>query len=447
MRPDAGTSKSDTKPVPQVTYVGYLRAHLGVGEAARGYIRALASAEVSLSLLDVSSESRSQTGDYDLVESSGVAARGQHSDLALIHVNAQEFPTILAKHASSLRSMRRRIGIWVWETTDFPEQWADRFEMLEEVWVPSRFVATAVSLKAPCPVVVIPHAVSIPAHDATRGAFGFSDTEFLFLTQFDFLSVPERKNPEGVILAFKQAFSQRDAVRLVIKTMNAEYGPGTRQRLQAMAGDSRISFIDKALADKERYNLLAAADCFVSLHRAEGFGLSLAEAMAMGKPVIATGWGGNLEFMDLTNSILVPYELRTLEFDAGPYPAGTRWAEPDIEAAAAAMRRVYVEPAWAEKIATRAKHDIARQLAPKVIGARMKTRLELVAARATAPDARSYGIQTAITRPSAIMSHMKYFAGMLFSQPREFSRRAWLYYQCFGLRALVRHAIHRASKA
>jgi glycosyltransferase involved in cell wall biosynthesis len=379
--------------VPKVMYMGYFRSHLGIGEAARGYFDALTHQGTPLSLLDISNESSNPVGDYQVVQAYG-PGEAQRASVALIHVNADELPRILAIYASAVRA-QHKIGIWAWETSDFPDRWLDRFDLLDEVWVPSHFIATAIAAKAPCPVIVVPHVVKVPPPKLRRPAFGLADDVFVFLMQFDFNSVAFRKNPDGAIHAFKTAFADSEAVKLVVKTINGDCQPSRLKRLREFADDPRIVFMDKTFDHQRRYDLLAAADCYVSLHRAEGFGLSMAESMAYGKPVIATGWSGNIEFMNVSNSCLIPFRLEPLANDQAPYPAGTVWAEPDLEVAATSMRRVFLDRQWAAAIGAQAKSDIASRLSPEVIGQLMRDRLKIKAAlrvrRAGSGDAITTG--------------------------------------------------------
>ncbi len=391
--------------LPRVTYVGYLRAHLGLGQAARGYVKALTSVGMPVKLVDVSVSSESEVGDYDIVDNYGAGDWDDSCDVHVVHVNADQLPWVLSEHAP--RPLKRPcVGVWAWETEEFPDEWLDRFELVDEIWVGSRFMAETIGAKAPVPVQIMPHVVTVPQPRLRRDDLGLADDEFVFLVQFDLLSNMHRKNPEAAIAAFKRAFPGTEKARLIIKTMNADREPAKTQRLKDLADDPRITFWDEALDDNRRHALLAAADCFVSLHRAEGFGLSLAESMAYGKPVIATGWSGNLEFMTGFNSLLVPYDLKPLEFDQGPYRAGTMWAEPDIDEAAKAMRRVWEDRDFAAAVGARAARSVSEQLSPEAIGRKMADRLQCVCAnRATeVPSviARRRRLRWALVRDAAM---------------------------------------------
>jgi glycosyltransferase involved in cell wall biosynthesis len=361
-------------------YVGYLQAELGVGEAARGYLRALtargyAPRPVDASFLTVHRPNVRAFHGTDV-------RRLPSAPLNILHLDIGDMVGVLevlgAKEA--IRDSYN-VGIWAWETQELPEEWSDRFRFVNEVWTGSRFMADAIGRKAPVPVLVIPHVVEVPRVLPDRAAFGLADDEFTFLFTFDYCSTTLRKNPAACIRAFKQAFRPDDKVRLVVKSLNAGRFPELEQRLRAEGHGARVSFLDRSLESLERYRLISSCDAYVSLHRAEGFGLAMAEAMAYGKPVIATGWSGNMEFMSPVNSLPVAYELRPLDEDAAPYKRGTVWAEPDLADAAGKMRSVWEDPALRASISERAARDIAAHLSSEAIGGLMAGRLEWIAAR------------------------------------------------------------------
>ena len=225
----------------------------------------------------------------------------------------------------------------------------------------------------------IPYAIDVRVPPGIgRRELGVPTDGFVFLYMFDALSVPARKNPMAVVEAFEKAarrFSR--PAWLVLKMINGDRENDLRRRLEAArARTPNIVTIERYLKRPELNALFQAADCYVSLHRAEGYGLTLAESMFLGKPVIATGWSANMDFMTPWNSIPVPYQLVQLDQDHGPYPAGQWWAEPDIDAAAAAMVRVVNEPDYASALGANASRDIRSQLSPAAVGAIIRRRLD-----------------------------------------------------------------------
>jgi glycosyltransferase involved in cell wall biosynthesis len=184
---------------------------------------------------------------------------------------------------------------------------------------------------------------------------------------FDYSSVLQRKNPLGLVEAYCRAFGPGDGARLVIKTIHADIWPAAAAQVREAAGDrDDIIFLDGYLDSIEMRALFHLLDCYVSLHRSEGLGLTLASAMAAGTPAIATGWSGNLEFMTPENSILCPYDLVEVGPGADPYPAEARWANPDLDAAAGAMRRMVDQPGFTEDLGAKARTTFADNFRPSV---------------------------------------------------------------------------------
>jgi glycosyltransferase involved in cell wall biosynthesis len=184
---------------------------------------------------------------------------------------------------------------------------------------------------------------------------------YLFLFMFDYLSTIQRKNPIGLIEAFKRAFAPGEGPQLLLKTINGPLRPLAEEAVLWAAHDrADIHVIDCSLSATERDALMATCDCYVSLHRSEGFGLTMAEAMALGKPVIGTAYSGNLEFMTDDTSMLVPFAPVRVPRGCGPYPPDATWADPDLDEAARAMRTLASDPAAAAALGTRARDHIAR---------------------------------------------------------------------------------------
>ncbi|HEY0052155.1 MAG TPA: glycosyltransferase [Caulobacteraceae bacterium] len=283
----------------------------------------------------------------------------------LIHANAPECLIALMTHDPADWGDRYRIGYWAWETPEIPVAWARVAPWLHEIWTPSAFVAEAVRAgldRLPAaprpPVKVMPHPVAAPAWLERRGAAG--DGVVRTLVMFDGRSAYARKNPWAAIEAWVRAFPVADpGAALTVKVGQVDVDPAAAARLRALVTErSDIRLLSDRMDDQAVWRLIDGHDVFLSLHRSEGFGLGLAEAMDLGKTVIATAWSGNLEFMRSDASVLVPFRLVPIDDPTGAY-GGNVWAEPDVEAAAGALRRVVGDPAFRAAVAQTAPASIA----------------------------------------------------------------------------------------
>jgi glycosyltransferase involved in cell wall biosynthesis len=336
----------------------------GIGRAGRLTIKAAEAWGVPLVVHDI-------RGDPEML---GVPSDLPPGGVWLAHCNPPEAAVVLSQPADHLWATRYRIGYWAYELAELPRFWTASIPFFHEIWTPSRFVADAVEQargSATTVVRVVPHPVAIdPPPEVTPRTGG----PLTFLVMVDARSSLARKNPLGAIRAFQQAFSPGDTdVRLVVKVVAGWKDPrGVASLRDAAAGWKAIRFIEDELSDAETQRLLATADCLVSLHRAEGFGLPIAEGMLAGLPVIATDWSGNTDFTRGA-SYEVAYSLIPAVDSSGRYSGtGQRWADPDIAAAAALMRQVRADPAGRAAIARRGQQrvrELCRELPLDAIAA------------------------------------------------------------------------------
>jgi glycosyltransferase involved in cell wall biosynthesis len=333
-----------------VNVVGYIHEQSGLGEIARLLVDVLRHAAIPYALVPV--------GRQPLA--SRVRRTAPVYETNVVCVNPDALPSLVERVGQSFFRDRRTVGFWWWEVESFPPTLAAAEHLVDEIWVGSRHVAGAVRERVEKPVHVFPVPIVRPAVDpVNRSTLGVPQDSFVFLFTFNFLSVFERKNPLGLIEAFGRAFAPGEGPVLVLKSINSRFFPRERARLRAaVAARPDIVLLDGAVEESRYRALVVAADAYVSLHRAEGLGLTIAEAMALGKPAIATAYSGNLEFMTDENSYLVPFELTPIPPGMGPYPPGTPWAEPNLEAAAAYMRAVVEQPKEASAKAERAVRDL-----------------------------------------------------------------------------------------
>jgi glycosyltransferase involved in cell wall biosynthesis/2-polyprenyl-3-methyl-5-hydroxy-6-metoxy-1,4-benzoquinol methylase len=367
-----------------VNVAGYLRSELGVGEAARTVITALDAQGVPVMPIHGTYVPNSRQGHAFAFLDPGAA----QFPVNLICVNADQLPAFMADAGPRFSEGRYTIGFWWWEVTRFPDRSLGAFDLIDEVWVGSEHVAEALRQSSKVAVVKIRIPVTMaPIAPLSRAQLSMPEG-YVFFFMFDFHSVIERKNPMAVIDAFRAAFPPGSGASLVIKCINHESKPDEYDRLRlTVGGHPDIHIVNRYVSAQEKDAMLAAADCYVSLHRSEGFGLTPAEAMYLGKPVIATGYSGNLEYMTPENSYLVDYTLRRIGAGNFPYPADGEWAEPDREHAARLMREVVENPLVAERRGRQAAADIRANFSPQAAGETMARRLEFVRAHLEAQKA------------------------------------------------------------
>ncbi len=346
---------------PGVNIYGYIFAEHGVGEAVRLLTKNVQQAGLDFSIIPyLETFSRQEAPITDLGSAEAIY------DMNILVINADTVPKFVRRFGPEILEGRYNIGLWSWEIEDLPDWMADSAQYLDEIWAVSSFTAEAIARSVSCPVLAVPHPIPILQSKPTqREKLGLAG-DFLFLFCFDFNSIFERKNAPAIIEAFKLAFPADHDACLVLKTINGVDFPQQMELLQAAAIDyPNVKVVDGYLQSHEQQELMNACDAYVSLHRAEGFGLTLGEAMSLGKPLIATAYSGNLDFMTDENSYMVPYDLVEIGEGCDPYPATSRWAEPRVEAAADLMRRVFEHPEEARKKAAQARKDIEQEHTPE----------------------------------------------------------------------------------
>ncbi|MBA3881171.1 MAG: glycosyltransferase family 4 protein [Chthoniobacterales bacterium] len=275
-----------------------------------------------------------------------------------------------------------RIAYWSWELDSLPAEWPCFDGLFDEIWTPSTFVAETMRTRFDLPIAVMPHAmVMAEPQRVGRSEIGVLDDHYVFLFMFDICSELERKNPLGLIRAFRRAFSPDQKVTLLLKLVRGELDPAATAQLAAEAEGANIVFVNEVASRERALGFVEMCDCYVSLHRSEGFGLTVAEAMSLRKPVIATGYSGNLDFMDAENSFLVDYAIVPVESRGPNYQCGGWWAEPSEEHAAALMRSVWLDRDIAAAKAQKGRARVIEQLAPTAIGRQMRDRLLEIARR------------------------------------------------------------------
>lgn len=276
------------------------------------------------------------------------------------------------------------IAHWVWEQMKLPSGTLAQLDLVDEIWAASAFVRDLYLSQTDTTAVMMPMVATrddAPEGIEERGRewFGIADDRFVFLTIASALSSHERKNPLGAMHAFRKAFAHgQTEAQLVIKLIPAE---GELGALDLFTDDPAfgpdIQLLEAHFTDEETSALFHACDCFVSLHRSEGFGLGAAEAMSIGRPVIVTAWSGPADYLTDANSLPVPFTMRVIDDPGLPwYAPGLEWAEPDLDVAASSMRRIIDDPGLAARLGAQGRIDIRDRFSFDAVGRAITSRLQ-----------------------------------------------------------------------
>lgn len=361
----------------KVSVVGHPFGPLGTSRAARSVFASFRAAGVDTTLFDVWGQTTPEP--RHALEMGPFHVR-QFGDFNVFQLNGDEVEPAL-QHLGGLPKGAVNAVYPMWELPRYPSKWARELDRFDEVWAATRFIAQSIEPAVKVPVIHLPLATQLSLTSfRSRRFFGMPESLYAFLFFFDLRSYSARKNPEAVIEAFELFLSARPWAQacLVMKVHGAANAPEAAEQLrQRIDGrDERMLLIDRQMTEEEIGALIYSCDAFVSLHRAEGYGLGLAEAMALGKPVIGTGYSGNLDFMDQSVAHLVDYRLVPVERRAYPEWQGQVWAEPDVEHAARLMTMLYDDPAGGRRLGRRGGQHMQAFFSFRAAGLRYVSRLD-----------------------------------------------------------------------
>jgi len=356
-----------------INLIGYPLADIGEGEFIRQTAKSLARVGVDFGIYN--SETKLDRNNQRLA--SLIQSNNPYL-VNIFHLKPDQIEASIIRHGESLVSGHFNIGYWAWELSKCPSTWMRSLKYFHEIWCPSRFIQSALSDSSIRPTLYIPPAFDIEEPKGfDRRYFNLPENQFLFLFVFDFKSSFARKNPMGCIQAFQNAFSNgNEGVGLVIKSMDGNQYPNEFKLLNAaVQGDPRIRIINTTYTSDEVNGLMNVCDVFLSLHRSEGIGLSIAQSMLLCKPVIATNYSGNTDFTRSDNSCLVDYKLIEVKKDEYPLSKGQVWADPDVGQAANYMRRLVEDDFYRNTVAEAGRLYIRTNHNSETVGKNYQSRL------------------------------------------------------------------------
>jgi glycosyltransferase involved in cell wall biosynthesis len=366
---------------PPLTLIGHPRIPIGRGEHIRTIWRAFRAVGVTAHIYDLYRKSAPADPAFDEFAADIVAKLP--AGIRIFHLNGVEIPGAIAEleeRQPGVFHSGYNIAFPAWELPRYPLKWARQLERFHEVWAASSFIDRSLRAAISVPVIHLPDACEPHlTQPLPRQHFGLDDSCFLILFFFDLSSYSTRKNPEAAIEAFRRVVAARPSsqVQLVLKINNSARHPGALPKLLDAIGElgDRVKLLDVTMTDNEIKSLVRCCDCFLSLHRSEGFGRGPAEAMFFGKPVVATGWSGNMEYMNPEVSFPVAFDL--IPVKEGEYLAWQRqhWAEPRISDAVTALLRLIDQPDTARTVGERARIHMQSNFSDRALGFRYRARI------------------------------------------------------------------------
>ncbi len=428
-----------------VNLCGYFRSEKGTGEAVRAIERILIAGGIPFAPIVISDNTAKNSEDSthpdapviipgDKLVIGGVAnSKPTHSvtnskitnftkeinpyRVNYLVVNADQIGVLAETCGRAFFKDRYTIGCWNWELSKFPSRWSSAFDYFDELWVPSTFIQKTLQPLTTIPVRCLPYSIDIDdirdKQDKSflRKKFGLPQSGFIFYFAFDYLSILERKNPQGLIRAFSRAFSNQTDVYLLLKTSHAEQLPSEHRKLISLAGErSNIIWIDEVYSRSDSLALMQAVDSIVSLHRSEGFGFLLAEGMAMGKPILTTTYSAPGDWLTEENCFPIGYRLIELAQDYGPYEKGGMWAEPEEEQVVAQLRMAVENRTQTQKIGARGRKDIREKLAPEQLAKQVIPLLEQLRTRSPNGKAGKILKKRALAQRKSVGFYLKKYA-------------------------------------
>ncbi len=359
-----------------INLFGFFKAQNGLAQGLKLYARAIEEAGICHRFLNTDFLYWLPQNDTDWDEK--LSGKAEFA-VNVVHINPDQWVEACNNFPIETFDGRYNIGVWLWELETIPASWCDQLKYVDELWAPSTFIAEALRRITDKPVIFMPYGIEAPTEEGlSRADFGLPEDAFLALIMFDSNSYASRKNPAGAIEAFLRAFGPEDAgAKLVIK-VNHPKEEDLKAIRRAMGDESRYILIDETLSKRRLNRLISLCDVFVSLHRAEGFGLVMGEAMALGVPVVATDWSANVDFMPhdvacMVDASLIPVD-GSYQFDDG----SQRWADPDLDQAAGYLRKLRGDPAWAKELGLKGQAFIHGSFSVANTAERMKQRLAAI---------------------------------------------------------------------
>ena len=359
-----------------INLYGLFRSEIGLSQGVKLYAGALEKGSIPHTLLnlDFIPDLPQNDTSYD----DRLTTENKYA-INVVHINPLEWRDACGTFPQKQFDRHYNIAVILWELEELPDEWLEVFDYIDEVWTPSRFIAGAVEKATDKPVTVIPYGMEVPYDEKlTRADFGLHEDDFLVLMMFDSNSYASRKNPGAAIDAFREAYGdQPERVKLVIKINNPREEDVAFVE-EHIGGEASYLLITERMEKKKLNSLIRLCDVFISLHRAEGFGLVMAEAMALGTPAVATGWSANTEFMTEDAACPVKYKLIPVaggyQFDNGRM----KWADPDVHHAAEYLRRLRDDPEYYREKAENGRHFIADKLSMEHCAEAMKKRISQI---------------------------------------------------------------------